>query len=79
MIIAHKLIIMRIMDSARDNPAGFPTERYFALRAPHLVTPADLEDTLAARRTRFGVLLEKGGGFHVVLVAYVVFALEFAT
>ncbi len=70
---------MGIMDGTGDDTPGFPTERYFALRAPHLVAAADLEDTLAARRTRFGVLLEKGGGFHVVLVAYVVFALEFAT
>ena len=78
LIIAHELIIMGIMDGAGDDPAGFPTERHFALCAPHLVAAANFEDALAARRAGFGIFLEEGGGFHVVLVANVALFFDFA-
>jgi len=78
LVIAHELIIMRIMNGTGDESPGFPTERYFALGTPHLVTPANLEDAFPTGRTRLGIFLEEGGGFHVVLVAHVVFAFDLA-
>ena len=70
--IFYKMGIMN--DSVSNNIQISPRESHVAFGTPHLVTPANLEDAFPTGRTRLGIFLEEGGGFHVVLVAHVVFA-----
>ena len=66
------------MNCSSDDAPGSPTEWDFALCAPHLIAAADFIDAFAARRTGFGVFLEKFDCFHGILVANMLFLFDFA-
>ena len=70
-LVSLVLIEVRIVDAPVVDFSSVPTECRMALDAPHLVASINLGNARAARRTRFGILANHLGRFHIVFITRV--------
>ena len=70
-VLAEKLVIVRIVDHAVEDITGTPREACLALGTPHLVASVGLVDPHVALWTRARVLLQERNRVHIILIALV--------